>query len=179
MVFSEYKKQRILHYYYLGYRAPTIAVLLRREQLAASRRGIQKFLDRYRKTGSITRRPGSSPPFKITSEIRAIVESQMRLDDETTAIQLHKLLEDKGYSLSKRTVLRCRTALGWTFRGSAYCQLIRDANKRKRLEWAQSCLTRKDDFDNVLWTDECSVQMESHRRFACHKLGEKPRNKPK
>ena len=30
-------------------------------------------------------------------------------------------------------VLRCRTYLGWTFRGSSYCQLIRHENKQKRL----------------------------------------------
>ena len=25
--------------------------------------------------------------------------------------------------------------LGWVYRGSAYCQLIRNVNKQKRLEW--------------------------------------------
>ena len=108
------------------------------------------------------RKPGSSPPVKVTAEISNMVEAQMRLDDETTAVQLHKLLKDKGYDLSLRTVLRCRTALGWTFRGSAYCQLICDANKRKRFDWAQSCLSEQDDFADVIWTDECSVQVESH-----------------
>ena len=179
MVYSDYKKQRILHYHFLGYRAPTIAALLQQERLVASRRGVQNFLDRYGKTGTIARKPGSAPPVKATAEIRDMVEAQMRLDDETTAVQLHKLLEDKSYDLSLRTVLRCRTALGWTFRGSAYCQLIRDANKRKRFDWAQSCLSEQDDFADVIWTDECSVQVESHRRYACHKRGEKPRNKPR
>ena len=31
-------------------------------------------------------------------------------------------LEDKGYSMSRRTVLRCYKH--WTFRGNSYCQLI-------------------------------------------------------
>ena len=75
----------------------------------------------------------------------------MRQNDETTGMQLHTLLVGTGYNLSKRTILRCRTALGWTFRGSAYCQLIREANKSKRLEWAQQY--RTDTFDNVVWTD--------------------------
>ena len=34
-----------------------------------------------------------------------------------------------------------------------------------------------DDFEDVLWTDECSVQMESHRRFCCRKIGEAPKPK--
>ena len=101
----------------------------------------------------------------------------MRSDDETTAYQLHRMLTEKGYSISLRTILRCRTALGWTFRGSAYCQLIRDANKKKRFEWAQQHLGQS--FDDVIWTDEATIQMESHRRFACRKRGEAPRPKPK
>ena len=120
------------------------------------------------------RKPGSAPPVKVTAEISDMVEAQMRLDDETTAVQLHKLLKDKGYDLSLRTVLRCRTALGWTFCGSAYCQLIRDANKRQHFDWAQSCLSEQNDFADVIWTDECSDQVESHQRYACHKRGEKP-----
>ena len=51
-----------------------------------------------------------------------------------------------------------------------------NVNKQKRLEWAQQNVN--DNFDNVIWTDECSVQLESHRRFCCHKkIGEAPRPK--
>jgi hypothetical protein len=76
----------------------------------------------------------------------------MRLNDETTAIQLHDILTHHGISVSIRTVLRSHQELGWTFRGSAYCQLIRDVNKAKRLEWAQQ--HTGDTFDNVIWSDE-------------------------
>ena len=87
----------------------------------------------------------------------------MQFDDETTAFQLHALLRARGYSISIRTVLRCRTLLGWTFRGSAYCQIVREENRRKRLEYA---VKNKDyHFNDVLFTDECSVQLETHRRF--------------
>ena len=57
----------------------------------------------------------------------------MQQDDETTAYQLRRMLVEKGVQISLRTVLRCRTTLGWTFRGSAYCQMIREENKVKRL----------------------------------------------
>lgn len=149
--------------------------MLDEEQLNCSRVGIYKFLRTYSATGSIGRRIGSGRPSKITGEIKQIVEQQMRLDDETTAYQLHRLLTEKGYSISLRTILRCRSALGWTFRGSAYCQLIREVNKQKRLQWAQQHLGQS--FDDVIWTDECTIQLESHRRFACRKHGEAPRPK--
>ena len=75
----------------------------------------------------------------------------MRNDDKTTAVQLHEVLLQHGISISLCSVLRGRQILGWTFRGAAYCQLIREANKQKRLEWAQQHI--HDNFYNVIWTD--------------------------
>ena len=179
MVYSTYKRQRILCHYLEGRKAPTIAKLLEQEKLKASRVGIAKFLEKFRETGSIGRRPGSGRPSKVTAEIKTLVEERMRLDDETTAYQLHAFLVGKGYDISRRTILRCRTTLGWTFRGSAYCQLIRNANKAKRLEWARNNSYSDVAFENVLFTDECTVQLETHRRFCYHKRGEAPKSKPR
>ena len=176
MVYSTYQKQRILAYYSQRYRAPTIAKLLRREQSPASRRGICKFLHWYGASGTTHRIPGSGRRSKATEEVRRLVEEQMRKDDETTAVQLHALLLDEGFQLSLRTILRYRVSLGWTFRGSSYCQLIRDDNKIKRFEWAQKHVS--DNFDDVIWSDECTVQLETHHWFACRK-GEPPKNKPR
>ena len=178
MVFSDYKKQRILFHHYQGkHKAPTIVRLLRREGLSASRQGVADFLKRFNNTGTIKRKPGSGRPSKVTAEIKAIVEQQMRIDDETSATQLHTLQNNRGYPLSLRTILRCRSSLGWTFRGSSYCQLIRNVNKEKRLEWAMENIGK--DFSDVVWSDECSIQLSTHRRFCCRKKGERPKNKPR
>ena len=178
MVYSTYKKQRILYLLSRGLKAPTIAKILREEEkLQCTRVGVAMFIKRFETTGSLGRRPGSGRPSKITAEIKRIVENQMQLDDETTAVQLHRLLNDCGYSVSLRTILRCRTSLGWTFRGSAYCQLIREANKEKRLVWATNHI--HETFNDVIFTDESTVQMETHRRFCCRKLGVAPKPKPR
>ena len=92
----------------------------------------------------------------ITAEIRRIVEQQMKLDDETSAYQLHV---SRGHSLSIQTILRCCAAFGWTFRGSAYCQIIREENKQKRLDFVQQY--KDDPFDDVICTDKCTVQLET------------------
>ena len=150
------------------------------ENLKASCVGITKFLKKYKETGCIGRRSGSGRPSKITAEIKTIVNEQMRKDDETTAMQLHTLLVSRGYGISLRTILHCRTSLGWTFRGSSYCQLIRTQNKEKRLAWAQHYGTYEDeDFEEVIFINECTVQLETHRRFCCRKRGEPPKPKPK
>ena len=81
----------------------------------------------------------------------------MQDDDEITAQQLHKLLNDKGFEISITTILHCHDTLGWTFRGSAYCQLIRTVNKEKRLQWAEEYRNEAEDgFDDVIWSDKLS-----------------------
>ena len=60
----------------------------------------------------------SGRPTKDDGACETLVKQQMRDNDETTAVQLHALLLRHGHTM---TVLRWRAALGWTFRGSAYC----------------------------------------------------------
>ena len=127
-------------------------------------------LKRFEEYGTIQRLPGSGRPSKVTATVKAIVDQEIRRDDETTAVQLYTILKHKGIDISLATILRARQSLGWTFRGSAYCQLIREVNKRKRWLWAH--VHKYDNFNNVIWTDECSVQMETHRRHSCRKVGE-------
>ena len=97
-----------------------------------------------------------------------------------TAKQLQEKLTSEGHHLSQMSVLRCRKELGWTYRGSAYCQMIREPNKAKRLEWATQYVHEAETgFLDVTYTDETSIQMESHRRFCCRKAGQPPKNKPR
>ena len=130
MVYIQYTKQRILKVFTEdNLRPPAIASILAQEGLIVSRQGIRKFLKRYHVRNTIARLQGSGRPSLISEEVSLFVE--MQTDDETTAYQLHALLQHNGFLLSLRTVLRCRTQLGWTFRGSSYCQLIRETNKVK------------------------------------------------
>ena len=90
----------------------------------------------------------------------------MKKDDQTTAVQLYKILLNQGHQICLATLLNSKKISGWTFRVLAYCQLIRPANKIKRLKWAKENTDLQ--VDNVIWTDKASIQMESYRRF-CHR----------
>ena len=178
MVYSTYTKLRIVHYHSRDHKPYTIARLLKENDgITVSRFGVAKFLKVYQSTGSIERRPGSGRLSSVTWRIKEMVEQRMQEDDESTATQLHQMLLEHDIVISLRTVLRCRTTLGWTFRGSAYCQLIRDANKVKRLDWARQ--HTEEEFNDVIFTDETTVQLENHRRFCCRKEGQRPKPKPR
>ena len=135
---------------------------------------IQRHIKEY---GTINPLPKSGHPTKLSNNVLQSIENTMQEDDETTAKQLVTTLTEKGMSLCLTTALKGRRLLGWTRRGTAYCQLIRAPNRIKRLEWAQQNLGAS--FEDVIWSDETSVQMESHRRFHCYKKGCKPRYKPR
>ena len=74
-------------------------------------------------------------------------------------------------------VLWCFSECCWLLSssGSTMCQCA--VNKTERLEWARE---NKDmSFDDVIYTDETTVQIETHRRTCCYRKGQKPRYKPK
>ena len=56
--------------------------------------------------------------------------------------------------------------------GLSWISLVRTVNKQKHLEWARKHQTNL--FDDVLWSDETSVQLDTHHRFCCRKEGMKP-----
>ena len=132
-------------------------------------------------TAGMARKAGSGRPRKRTPAVKEIIETAMRDDDESTAKELQQKLSNAGHQLSLSTTLRCRTELGWTRRRTAYCQMIRHENKAKRLAWARASVHEAEagGFLDVIWTDETSVQLESHRRYSCRKIGERPKNKPR
>ena len=116
----------------MGYKLPTICRMLREEGLIANWMEIHQFLQKHRETNNIERRTGSGRPTKMTVAVKALVERQMRDDNETTTVQLHVLLLCHGHAMTLKAVLRCHTALGWTFRGQ--CLLPVDSPA----EWSEA-----------------------------------------
>lgn len=118
MFFSSYTKLRILHYVSKPY---TITKLLEKNDgIKVSRFSVAKFIKVYATTGTISWWPGSG---RLSKEL---VEAKM-VDDETTTTPASSYVHGEWHRYLK-TILRCRTALGWTFHGSSYCQLIREVN---------------------------------------------------
>ena len=103
----------------------------------------------------------------------------MCINDEATRIQIPKQLAKRGIVVNSSAVRRSRAKQGWTLQCIHYCQLIRVANKVKRLEYAQQILDSGDAFHNVIFSDECSVSLEQYRRTCYRKVDEPFKRKPK
>ena len=56
--------------------------------------------------------------------------------------------------------------------------MISDRYKIKRMEFAKQCIAARDSFDDVIWTDESSVQLVRHTRTVRVKVGKEQLYKP-
>ena len=177
--YSNYVRTRIELLHNQGLHPAGILKTLKGEGLVVSLSGITRMIKKLRLTGSVANLPRSGRPRKLSVEARAFIDQQMRKDDEMTSAKIQKKLAKRGISVSSSTVRRSRKQQGWTLQRTAYCQLIRDANKVKRLEFAQRVLESGDTFHNVIFSDECSISLQSHRR-TCFRMADEPTKwKPK
>ena len=135
---------------------------------------IYKLLKKYECTGGVVDRKRKPSVRKILqSEHLHFIDEAMADDDELTARKLRDMLEQRwpGLKVSISSIKRVRKHdLGWICTRPKYCQLIRVANREKRLEWCQEMITAKETFDNVIWSDECSVQLDNHGRMCFRKV---------
>ena len=130
-------------------------------------------------TRSIKNSTRSGRPRKLNEAGKSFIEVQMRTNDETTSRQIQKRLAKHGVMVHSSTVRRYRKELGWTLQNTRCCQLIREANKAKRLEFAQQMINTGDTFDNVVFSDESSISLEQFRRTCYRKIDEPGKRKPK
>ena len=70
---------------------------------------------------------------------------------------------------------------GWVSSTQAYCQTVRAANRPKRLENAIRCLETREQFNDVIFTDESTIKIQTSTGKCFYRKGlEKPsRGKPK
>lgn len=174
---SLYARERMLALLSSGASIKEVLKELEKEGINPCRQTVWRFWCHYRKYGFLAPRPRSGRHTKLTNDVLDVIERTMQHDDEATLKEIAVILASRGYKMSLRTVLKGRRSLGWTTRGAAYCQLIRELNKAKRVVWAREHIN--DDFPDVVWSDETTVQLETHRRFCCRKKGQKPRYKPR
>ena len=177
--YSNYVRTLIELLHNQGLHPAGILKTLKGEGIVVSLSGITCMIKKLHLTGSVANLPRSGRPRKLSVEARAFIDQQMRKNDEMMSAKIQKKLAKRGIFVSSSTVQRSRKQQGWTLQRTAYCQLIRDANKVKRLEFAQRVVESGDTFHNVIFSDECSISLQSYRR-TCFRMADEPtKRKPK
>ena len=181
-VFGAFTRQKIAILYSRGVSVREIREHLRNDGITASISGIYSFIKKIKEDKSLVDRPRSGRRSACTQDVLELIDQSLRDNNELNADDLQVIIRNAtGKLISVSALKRTRKKLGWERSGTRYCQIIRHANCPKRLEFAEACLARKDSFDNVIWSDECSVEIQRYTKRSFRKRGEQRilRGKPK
>lgn len=156
-----------------GYSIVAIHKRLAEEGVSVSLRSLQKLYKKFSEHGCLLDLPRRKRSKKLTPEMEEMIDEEMRKNDELTAQQLRTKLKEKfpSLQLSLSTVKVARRRRGWVCTKPHYCQILRAVNKTKRLEWCQKQLEDEEDFSEVIFTDECTVQLDHHSCICFRKTG--------
>ena len=165
-----------------------IQARLLEEDIKVSRTSIYHLVKKHCQTGSIADLKRAPRRSLLGNAHFRFIDEAMEVNPELTSRQLHGLVVEKfpALSASLSTVKRARQALGWGSKKTRYCAMIGEVNKEKRMMWCLDRVVEGDlDLADVIWTDESSIQLESHRKIIYQKKGRpvrlsaRPKHPPK
>ena len=176
---SRYARQRVIALYSAGISLTKIAKLLEEEGIKALRSAVSLFVSRYQQTSSFQAAKRSGRKCKLKSEHLEFIDNKMKENNELTSKELkEKLSKECGVEVSPTTICRVKhNELGWKSENARYCQFVREPNKMKRLVFSLNAMVNKDLFEDVIFTDETSVQIEQYARICFRKDGSQPKRK--
>ena len=180
-------RRRTLTLRQLGYSFNAIKERLKQENIDITPRSLQRLEKKFREHGTYKDLPRRKRCKKLSQAMVDFMNEKLTEDDELTSAKLRELLLENWPELivTLDTIKRYRRAEGWVCTRPHYCQLIRNINKRKRVVWCKEALKSKDDFADIIFSDECTVQLEQHGRLCFRKrkhprkLKSRPKHPPK
>ena len=111
----------------------------------------------------------------MTPDVIAFIDQKMETNDTTAADLVTRQSSGINLNISMTNVKGIRQKLGWLSSGKKYCQLVREANRTKRSEFAQRCIDEDETFTNAIFTDERTVALENHASLSFHQSWEPPK----
>ena len=164
-----------------GYSVADIEHILKKQKVATTKRSLYRLIKKFKEQGVYTdlqRRPRDR---KITPEMLRMINDVLKENDEATARYLRAMLVEKYpyLEVAISTIKHQRQAFGWVCTRPHYCQLTRNLNKNKRLVWCKEQHGVNEDFNIVIFSDECMIQLEHHGRLCFRKRKEPRKLKPR
>ena len=165
-------RQRVIVWHSNNIEIPKIVGRPEAENIMTTNKTIYLLLKKYKSTGSVHDLPWGSRK-KLYVQHYCFIDEALSQNDKITCTQLHKQLRNRfpNIIVSLSIVKRAKEDLGWVSSTPHYCQLKREANKPKQVEWCHKCFDENERFTNVIWTDECSVQLDPHRKQVYRRWG--------
>jgi len=165
-------RQRVINWHLEGYKVGDIFQKLKDDKIETSKKTIYLLIRKFTNSRTLLDLPRGSRK-KLNVHHYCYIDETLSQDNEITGAELHRKLLERfpEVKVSVSTVKRAKKDLGWVSTTPHYCQLIRNANKSKRMEWCRKCISDNERFADVIWTDECTVQLDPHRKMVSRRKG--------
>lgn len=147
--------------------------ILNSDGITISYNAVRNNIQRYRQRGNwqYVKPPGRIP--RNFMKVGALIDTLMEKNNEYCALELKRIIEFKlnrnrpincKFQISVASVNRIRKELGWVYSSTRYCQMIREVNRQKRMEFCLSILRNPQKIKSLAFTDECTVQLENCKK---------------
>ena len=170
-------RKRVIVLKRAGYTLPEVhKMIMEGEGHSVSLRTIYRLWKKFSSKHVIVDLPRRHKSETLDDRMLDKIDNLLLENDELNARQLrdHLLEEHPSLKVSLSTIKRYRRKRGWVATRPHYCQLLRQVNKVKRLEWCQKQINSNEQFKNVIFSDECTVQLEQHSKL-CFRKAKQPR----
>ena len=177
-MYSLYLRERIVH---LSRKlsGSRLVEAMKEEGFHVTRSGVYYLLKKWNRSRTIFDYPRSGRPLCLSELAHSKVNRWLTENNELTINKVQLKLREEGIFVSRSSVGRALKRMGWSASATRYCQLIREQNKLKRVEFCQKILREGDTFENVVFTDETMIQLKPCHRKSYHKRGEQRRYRAK
>jgi transposase len=132
---------------------------------------VQFWLRRYRETGGVSDLPHTGRPPMLSEKEDAILEKFIEKNPDATSPMLSDKLKRHNIEISARSVRRRLNQTGLVFGNTMLKPLLSEKHCAKRLVWAKQNQER--DWNQVLFTDETTINVNVRRKKVWHKPGKK------
>ena len=150
---QEIQQKTILHFWEQGIR--NAAEIHSKTKIPL--RTIYNNLKKLEKTRDVRRKSGSGRIKKITPRASRVIGQYIRREPSISAGSVATKLEDMGVNVSRSTVSRHLSSLGYRNALPLSTPMLTSVHKQKRVEWAQRHIN--DDWKRTLFSDETAFQL--------------------
>lgn len=106
-------------------------------------------------------------PGKSTGRKRILNQSTeleiVKLFENNSEITAKEVISTLRLNVSTMTIYRIVKRYSFNIKPTQYCQEISNPNRQKRLWFYSMCILNHENFDNVIFTDETSIEVNIYR----------------
>jgi transposase len=146
------------------------------KELDIPRTTVQSIIHKYDRTGTVENKPRPGRPPKLDARALRRLDWLVTKNAEARRAPLAEITEELNADVCERTVRRGMKKIGINCRPAAIKPFVSKENAKKRVEWCKEKLDwTEEDWANVCWSDECSVEVRrSHKHtMVWRRVGER------